>query len=328
MEQRPLGHTEITVSELGLGTMTFGKETDEQEAARIVDAFLDAGGTLVDTADVYSFGASEEIVGRALRGRRDRVVLATKGRLKMGDDPADQGASGAYLVRAAEASLRRLGTDWIDLYQVHWPDFSVPAEDTLAGLDELVRAGKVRAVGVSNYLASDLVDLLRLSDTNGWARVASLQVQYSLAERAVELELVPRCQREGVALLPWSPLGGGVLTGKYRADEPLAPGTRYGDSELEARRLSDRNVAVAAEVRRVAERVGRTPAQVALNWVLRAPGVTAPIIGVRTAAQLEDNLGAAGWRLDPEHVAALDRASRSPLPYPHNLYRVLGFRSY
>ena len=325
MELRPLGRSGMRVSEVALGTMTFGNQTDEQTSRRIVDRFLTAGGNFVDTADVYSRGASEEVVGRAVRPHRERIVLATKGRMPMSDDPNDQGASRRHLVRAVDASLRRLSTDWIDLYQVHWPDPSVPQEETLSALDDLVSGGKIRSVGVSNYLGSHLATAVALCDRYGWAHIVSLQPQYSLVSREIEWEILPLCRQHAIAVLPWSPLGGGVLTGKYRPQEEPPAGTRLAASEALARRgLTERNFAIAAEVRRTAEATGRSPAQVALNWVLHRPGITAPILGVRTVEQLEDNLGATGWRLDASDVQSLEQVSRLPLPYPHDLYEVMG----
>ena len=328
MELRALGRTGVKVSSLCLGTMTFGNEADETASRSIIDRFLGAGGNFVDTADVYSRGVSEEIVGRALKGRRDSVVLATKGRMAMGDGPNDQGASRLYLTRAVEASLRRLGTDWIDLYQIHWPDESVPAEETMAALDTMVRAGKIRYVGVSNYLGSHLQRAFDVCESHGWAPVVSHQPQYSLLVREIELETLPLCQANGVAVLPWSPLGGGVLTGKYRSGEAPPAGSRLADPGRPGRSPSESELAVAAEVGAVAEATGRSSAQVALNWVLHSPGVTAPIIGARTVEQLDDNLGAEGWRLADEHVQALDKCSRPKLPYPHSMYRWAGIRSY
>jgi aryl-alcohol dehydrogenase-like predicted oxidoreductase len=324
MELRNLGGTGMKVSALCLGTMTFGNEADEDASRAIVDRYLEAGGNFVDTADVYSRGASEEITGRALAGRRDGVVLATKGRMALGRDPNAQGAGRRYLVRAVEASLRRLGTDWIDLYQIHWPDRDVPIEETLAVLDDLVRMGKIRAYGLSNYVGWELQRGIDACERRGWSPIATHQPQYSLVSREIELDTLPLCERHGIAVLPWSPLGGGVLTGKYRGAIDLPADTRLGDSEAQAkRRLSERNLAIVDAVQKVAAEVGRTAAQVALNWVLHQPGITSPILGARTTAQLDDNLGAEGWRLDAEQVEALEVASRVPLPYPFDLYHTL-----
>ena len=312
------------MSELCLGTMTFGNEADEAASRAIVDRFLEAGGNFIDTADVYQRGVAEEITGRALGRRRDEVVLATKGRMPMGEGPNEGGANRRHLTRAVEASLRRLGTDRIDLYQVHWPDPAVPVEETLSTLDDLVSAGKISCGGLSNFLGWEIQRGIDACERYGWAPITSHQPQYSLISREIELETLPLCQANGIAVLPWSPLGGGVLTGKYKGPESLPRDTRLGDSEFQAtRRLNEHNLLVAEAVGKVAAEVGKTPAQVALNWVLHRPGVTAPILGARTVAQLEDNLGAAGWQLDASHVETLDRASRKPLPYPHDMYRMI-----
>lgn len=323
MEHRGLGRTGIRVTELCLGAMTFGRETDEATSRAMIDRYLDAGGDFVDTADVYGGGASEEIVGRALEGRRDRVVLATKVRMPVGGGVNDLGASRRRIRAGIEDSLRRLRTDWVDLYQIHCWDPRTPLEETLSTLDDLVREGKVRYVGASNYSGWQLAKALGLSALHGWEPFASLQPQYSLVCRDTERELLPLCREEGLAVLPWSPLGGGILTGKYRPGEEPSAGTRAGDASPSAshirRRLAhERNHAVAEAVRAVAEECGRSRAQVALNWVLHRDGVTAPIVGARTPEQLDDNLGAAGWRLDPEHERRLDEASAIEPGYPHD----------
>ena len=324
MELRLLGRTGVKVAALCLGTMTFGNEADEDTSRQLVDHYLDAGGNFIDTADVYQRGVAEEITGRAIGNRRSRVVLATKGRMPMSDDPNDRGAGRRHLTRAVEASLARLGTDWIDLYQVHWPDPAVPIEETLATLDDLVAAGKIRYGGLSNYTGWELQRAINACDRYGWAPVVSHQPQYSLISREIELETLPLCESNGIAVLPWSPLGGGVLTGKYRGSQPVPADTRLGASEMQAkRRLTEHNLRVADEVGRIAAEIGKSPAQVALNWVLHRRGVTSPILGARNLSQLEDNLGADGWQLDPGHVAQLDKASRLPLPYPHDMYRMI-----
>lgn len=324
MELRPLGRTGVTVAALCLGTMTFGNEADEETSRQIVDHYMEAGGNFIDTADVYQRGVAEEITGRAIGDRRSRVVLATKGRMPMSDDPNDRGAGRRHLTRAVEASLIRLGTDWIDLYQVHWPDPAVPIEETLATLDDLVAAGKIRYGGLSNYTGWELQRAIDACQRYGWAPVVSHQPQYSLISREIELETLPLCASNGIAVLPWSPLGGGVLTGKYRASEPVPADTRLGASEMQAkRRLNEHNLRVADEVAKIAAEIGRSPAQVALNWVMHRRGITSPILGARNLSQLEDNLGADGWQLDPGHVTHLDKASRVPLPYPHDMYRMI-----
>lgn len=322
MRMRQLGRTGIEVSELCLGAMTFGREIGDAESRLLLDRYLDAEGNLVDTADVYAGGVSEEIVGRALAGRRDRVVLATKVRMPISDDPNDRGASRRHVRAGVEASLRRLQTEWIDLYQIHCWDDRTLLEETLSTLDDLVREGKVRYVGASNYAAWQLAKALGLAARHGWEPFVSLQPQYSLVVRDIERELLPLCLAEGLAVLPWSPLGGGLLTGKYRAGEEPPAGTRGGDatsstSQMRQRLGDERMFRVVATVMNVAAECGHTPAQVALNWVTNRPGVTSTILGARTPEQLDDNLGALGWELSEEHLAALDDASRIERGYPY-----------
>lgn len=323
MELRQLGPTGVRVTELCLGTMTFGREIDEGASRAILDRYLDAGGNFVDTADVYGAGASEEILGHALGARRDGIVLATKFRMVLGRDPNAGGASRRHIRAAVEASLRRLRTDWIDLYQVHCWDPTTRLEQTVSTLDDLVREGKVRYVGASNYTGWQLAKALGIAALRGWEPFVSLQPQYSLTCRETERELLPLCREEGLAVLPWSPLGGGLLTGKYRRGEEPPQGSRAADatpaaSTMRNRLEVERNFAVADEVAKVGAEAGRTPAQVALNWVLHREGVTAPIVGARTLEQFDDNLGAAGWRLDPELERRLDEASATDAGYPYD----------
>ena len=321
MELRRLGRTGVRVSDLCLGAMTFGREADEATSRAILDRFLDAGGNFVDTADVYSDGVSEEITGRALGAKRDHVVLATKVRFQAGPGPNDVGSSRRHIRLGVEASLRRLGTDWIDLYQLHCWDERTPLEETLSTLDDLVHEGKVRYVGASNFAAWQLADALGVAALHGWEPFASLQPEYSLVTRDIERELLPLCRAKGLAVLPWSPLAGGILTGKYRPNEDLPAGTRGGDTDEPITftyRLDDRAWRVVDAVGKVAADVGKTSAQVALNWVWARSGVTAPIIGVRTLDQLDDNLAAVGWELDEEHRNALFWASAFPRGYPYD----------
>jgi aryl-alcohol dehydrogenase-like predicted oxidoreductase len=324
VEHRKLGNTGVTVSALCLGTMTFGNEADEPTSAAIVARYIEAGGNFIDTADVYQRGISEEITGRAISGQRDRIVLATKGRMPMSDDPNAKGAGRRHLTNAVEASLKRLGTDWIDLYQVHWPDPNVPIEDTLSTLDDLVTSGKIRFVGLSNFVGWEMQRGIDACERYGWARIVSHQPQYSLVSREIELETLPLCRRHDIAVLPWSPLGGGLLTGKYTGTDDLQSDTRLGASEFQAkRRLTEHNLQVAQTVAKLAADIGKTSAQVALNWVLHRPGITSPILGARNLTQLDDNLGAEGWQLEAAQVDALDKASRLPLPYPHDMYQMV-----
>jgi aryl-alcohol dehydrogenase-like predicted oxidoreductase len=321
VELRLLGRTGVKVSELCLGTMTFGREADQRSSRTMLDRFLDAGGNFVDTADVYADGQSEQILGKALGSRRDDVVLATKVRFATGPGPNDIGLSRAHIRQGIEASLRRLGTDWIDLYQVHCWDAVTPLEETVATLNDLVHEGKVRYVGASNYAAWQLMKALGIAALHGWEPFVSLQPEYSLITRDIERELLPLCRSEGLAVLPWSPLAGGVLTGKYRKGEDFPEGTRGGDTDAPITftyRLHDRAWQIVDAVCKAADELGKSPAQVALNWVLYGEGVTAPIIGARTVEQLEDNLAAAGWRLEPDQWKALSWASAFPRGYPYD----------
>jgi aryl-alcohol dehydrogenase-like predicted oxidoreductase len=316
MNLRQLGRTGLEVSELCLGTMQFGWTTDEQNAFAVMDAFVEAGGNFIDTADVYSNwaagnpgGVSEQIIGRWMRarGNRDRIVLATKARGRMWDGPDGEGLSRAHLIRACEDSLRRLNTDRIDLYQAHWFDAGAPVEETLGALDDLVRAGKVRAIGCSNHPAWRLCRALWASNRLGLARYESLQPHYNLAYRAeFERELKPLCEEEGLGVLPYSPLASGFLTGKYRRDR--VPGSARA-GRIRERYCNDRGFALLDALDGVAAARGLTPAQTALAWLLTQPVVTAPIIGANTVEQLAESLGAVGVRLAPEEMTELDQAS-------------------
>ena len=320
MELRRLGSTGVRVSELCLGTMTFGNEADEATSKAIVDRFLDAGGNFVDTANVYSAGVSEEITGRALSSRRDKVILATKVRFPMGDDANDVGLSRRNIRAQVEASLRRLGTDWIDLYQVHCWDPRTPLEETISTLNDLVHEGKVRYLGASNFAGWHLAKALGIAALHDWEPFVSLQPEYSLITRDIERELLPQCKDEGLAVLPWSPLAGGVLSGKYRRDTDFPAGTRGADTENPITftyRLDDRAWNIVDAVGKVAAEVGKTPAQVALNWVANRPGITAPIIGARNLTQLDDNLAAVGWQLEKPQRDTLAWASAFRLGYPY-----------
>lgn len=328
METKQFGTTGTRVSELCLGAMTFGREADEEASRAIVDRFLDAGGNFIDTADMYGRGTSEEIVGRLLHGRRDRVVLATKVRFPVGDGPNDWGASRRHIRESIEHSLRRLDTDWVDLYQIHCWDPTTPLEETLSTLDDLVSEGKVRYIGASNYTGWQLAKALGVSALHDWEPFVSLQPQYSLVVRGVEAELLPLCRSEGLAVIPWSPLGRGTLTGKYERGRDPDDDTRAGrDDPLTKALLDDeRTFEIVNAVEKVAGEIGKSPAQVALNWVLTREGVTAPIIGCRTVEQLDDNLGATGWSLDEAHDRLLHEAGRPDLGYPHDFQRWVGAR--
>ncbi len=327
MDYRFLGTTGLKVSELCLGTMTFGRETSRQESHQILDRFLDAGGNFVDTADVYSRGASEQIVGDWLKSQqRDDLVIATKVRFPMGDKPNDVGLSRKHILSGVDASLRRLQTDYIDLYQVHAWDGAAWLPETLSALNSLVQSGKVRYIGASNFTGWQLQKAIDLSRHMGWEPFCSLQPQYNLLERAIEWEILPVCQQEGLGVIPWSPLRGGWLSGKFRRGMTGPPaGSRIeiaeeqGWSESWSAYNNEHTWTVLDALLAVADEVGKTPAQVAIKWLLQQPGVTAPIIGARTTEQLDSNLAVRGWLLSQEQVEQLDQASNLELPYyPYN----------
>lgn len=331
MDYRTLGRTGCAVSTLALGTMTFGDETTEEESHRQIDRFVEAGGTLVDTADVYSRGTSEEIIGRwfAKRPRemREHVVLATKGRFAMGEGPNEVGLSRRHLTSALDSSLRRLGVECIDLYQVHAFDPVTPLEETLQFLDDAVTSGKIHYAGLSNFTGWQLQRAVDVAEHRGLVRPVTLQPQYNLLAREIEWEILPAAEANGLGLLPWSPLGGGWLTGKYHRDERPTGATRLGENpdrgvEAYDRRSSlDRTWRVIDATQSVAEELGLSMAQVALAWLVDRPTVTSVIIGARTLEQLEDNLGAAGLHLSEEHTRRLDSASDpQPADYPYGLH--------
>lgn len=318
MDYRTLGRSGCAVSNLCLGTMTFGAESSAEVSHSLLDTFLDAGGTLVDTADVYSAGVSEEIIGRWFADRpsdvTDRVVLATKGRFPVAAEPNGVGLSRRHLTRALDASLRRLGVERVDLYQVHAYDPWTPLEETVRTLDDFVRAGKISYWGLSNFTGWQLTKIVGVADAIGASRPVTLQPQYSLIVREIEWEIVPATQDAGLGLLPWSPLGGGYLSGKYRRDEQPTGDTRLGDNpergmEAWERRGTDRTWRVIDALQEVAERRGVSMAAAALAWVTDRPGVTSTILGARTVEQLEANLAAADLHLDSDETAALDVAS-------------------
>jgi aryl-alcohol dehydrogenase-like predicted oxidoreductase len=318
MEYRMLGSTGTVVSTLCLGTMTFGAESDEQVAHEQLDRFREQGGNFVDTADVYSDGHSEAIIGRWLgsrTGARDQVVIATKGRFPRGNGPNDVGLSRVSLTRALEASLRRLGVDTVDLYQAHAWDPLTPLEETLGFFDDAVRAGKIQYVGVSNFIGWQLQKAAMLARHLGLAPILTLQPQYNLLQRGVEFELTQVCVNERIGILPWSPLGGGWLTGKYRRDRPPTGANRLGEDPergMEAygrRNREEHTWRVIDAVRSVADARGISMAQVALAWLVDRQAVTSVILGARTLEQLDDNLGAAGLHLSAEETARLDEAS-------------------
>ncbi|MBY9064676.1 aldo/keto reductase [Sphingomonas yunnanensis] len=331
MDYRQLGASGLRVPALSFGTGTFGGkgplfgawgQSDAAAARRLLDICLDAGVTLFDTADVYSDGASEEVLGAAIRGRRDAVLVSTKTGLPMGDGPQDWGASRARLIRAVEDSLRRLGTDHIDLLQLHAFDAHTPVEELMATLDRLIAVGKVCYAGVSNYPGWQLMKAQAVADRHGWPRLVAHQVYYSLIGRAYEWELMPLATDQGVGALVWSPLGWGRLTGKIGRDRPIPAGSRLHDTAAFAPPVADEHLyRVVDALQAVAAETGRSVPQIALNWLLQRPTVSSVIIGARDEAQLLDNLGAVGWALSEEQMAALDAASDQLPPYPHTPYR-------
>ncbi len=315
------GRTGLRVSELALGTWRFGRDTDESDAFAQLDLFRDRGGNFVDSADVYGDGRAEEIVGRwlASRGSREELVVATKVWGRTGPGSNGLGNSRKHIVSAVDASLRRLQTDYLDLYYLHAWDPGVQLEETLSTLDGLVRAGKVLHLGASNFLGWQLMRVWGLCRLHGWEPLAAVQNEYNLLSRMSDLEVLPACHEAGLVLVPWSPLGGGWLTGKYRRglDAPV-PGTRVADwiepwqPESWEHRGNERTWRVVDALLGVAEARGVSPAQVALNWLRVKPGVMSPIVGARTVEQLEGNLRSVEWELEPAEIAALDDASEVP----------------
>ncbi len=327
MEFRRLGHSGLKVPVLCFGTATFGGNgeffkawgaTDVAEATRLVDVCLDAGVNLFDTADVYSQGMSEEILGQAIAGRRDKVLISTKATFPMGNGPNDLGSGRGHLVHACEASLKRLGTDYIDIYHLHGFDALTPIEETLDTLNTLVRTGKVRYIACSNFSGWHLMKSLAIADKYGWSRYVAHQVYYSLIGRDYEQELMPLGIDQGVGAIVWSPLGWGRLTGKIRRGSPLPAESRLHKTAANGPQVDDEYMyKVIDALDEVAKETGKPLPQVALNWLLQRPTVATVIIGARNETQLKQNLAAAEWNLTPEQVARLDAASKARAPYPY-----------
>ena len=329
MEYRQLGGSGFKVPVLSFGTGTFGGKgelfqawggSNVAEAKRLVDICLEAGLNMFDTADIYSDGLSEEILGQALKGRRDQVIISTKGTFRTGPGPNDVGSSRHYLIRACEASLKRLGTDVIDIYHLHGFDAVTPIEETLRALDDLVTAGKIRYIACSNFSGWHLMKSLSVSEKQGLARYVAHQVYYSLIGRDYESELMPLALDQKVSAIIWSPLGWGRLTGKLRRGQPLPEVTRLNNQLVidAGPKVSDEYLyAVVDALDEVSKETGKSIPQIALNWLLQRPSVANIIIGARNEEQLRQNLGAVGWNLTPEQVAKLDAASRIPLAYPY-----------
>jgi aryl-alcohol dehydrogenase-like predicted oxidoreductase len=327
MEYRQLGGSGLKVSALSFGTATFGGgnaffrawgKTDVDEATRLVDICLEAGINLFDTANVYSTGASEEILGKAIAGRRDRLLISTKATFRMGDGPNELGSSRYHLIRACEDSLRRLNTDYIDIYTLHGFDALTPVEETLSTLDTLVRSGKVRYIACSNFSGWHLMKSLAIAQTYGWARYVAHQAFYSLVGREYEWELMPLAIDQKVGTIVWSPLASGVLSGKIRRGQPAPEGSRVQQIGSEGSRIPDEKVYEIVDVLdAIAEETGKSVSQIALNWLLQRPTVASVIVGARNEEQLKQNLGAVGWNLTAEQVARLDKVSEMPTIYPY-----------
>lgn len=326
MEYRYMGKTGLKVSELCLGAMTFDRESDEKVSQEMINQFVEAGGNFIDTADVYSRGKSEQVLGRWLKGKpRDTFIIATKVRFPMSHQPNDVGLSRKHILDGLNDSLRRLGTDYIDLYQVHCWDNRTPLEETLSTLNQLVQSGKVRYIGVSNYSGWQLQKAIDISRQMGWEPFTCLQPQYNLLCRTIEWEVLPVCENEGLGIIPWSPLRGGWLSGRYRRGMTAPPSgsrveqaTQQGWGEAWQNYDNERTWNLLDVLFAVAEEYEKTPAQVAINWLLRQPLVTAPIIGARTIEQFQDNMEAVGWALQSDAVQRLNEASYPGLPYPYD----------
>jgi len=327
MEYRRMGRSGLKVSELCLGTMTFGHGTGVEDARRMVDLSLAAGVNFFDTADSYGEGQSEVFLGKALKGRRRDVVVATKFFNPMGPGPNDSGMSRAYIMNAIEASLRRLQMDYVDIYYIHHVDVQTPLEEMLRALDDLVHQGKVRYIACSNYQAWRLSEALWTSDTHNLARFECYQPHYSLVVRDIEQELIPLCEFKGLGVVVWSPLSGGFLSGKYKPGERRLDGARsgegwaYPDSYFAAN--ADETLKVLLEV---AKNLSRSPAQVALRWALEQSAVTSVIVGARTIEQLEDNLKASDWHLEGESLKRLNEISYLPDRYPEAMEKIMWAR--
>lgn len=330
MEYRRLGASGLRVPALSFGAGTFGGrgelfsawgDTDAREARDLVDIALDAGVTLFDTADVYSDGASEEILGKAIEGRRDRVLLSTKASLPTGPGPDESGSGRARLIGAVETSLRRMNVDHIDLFQLHAFDADTPVEEVLAALDDLVRAGKIRYLGASNFAGWQLMKSLAAADRHGLTRYVAHQVYYSLVGRDYEWELMPLGADQGVGAVVWSPLGWGRLTGKIRRGQPLPAGSRLHRTAEAGPPVSDDLLYDVVDVLdEISAETGKSVPQIALNWLLTRPTVSTVIVGARNGEQLRQNLGAIGWQLDADQIARLDKASGTTPPYPYYPY--------
>lgn len=337
MEYRRLGASGFKVPVLSFGTGTFGGKgeffsawgsTDVAEARKLVDICLDAGVTMFDSADIYSSGAAESILGEAIKGRRDKVLISTKATFRFNDEPNNVGSSRYHLINAVDAALKRLGTDYIDLFQLHGFDAMTPVEETLSVLDDLVRAGKIRYLGVSNFSGWHLMKSLAVADRYGYSRYVANQTYYSLVGRDYEWELMPLGLDQGIGAVVWSPLGWGRLTGKLRRGQPLPATSRLHKTADMGPQIDDEYLyRVVDALDEVAKETGKSIPQIALNWLLQRPTVSSVVIGARNEEQLRQNLDAVGWNLSPEQVAKLDKASEVTPAYPYWHQRGFGERN-
>ena len=326
MHYKQLGKTGIKVSQLCLGTMTFGGEANRKVSQEMISRFLDREGNFIDTADAYGAGLSEEIVGEALREKREKVILATKAYFPVGEGaPHNIGLSRVHLIQALENSLRRLQTDYIDLYYVHWWDGVTPLEETLSTLDTFVKQGKVRYIGVSNFTAWQVMKALGISRRYGWEKFVCFQIQYNLVTREVEREIVPLCREEKLGITTWAPLAGGFLSGKYPKESPPTKGRlariEKENDESWQNRATKRNFRILEVMEKIAQEKGKSCAQIALAWLRYQPGVTAPIMGARTLVQFEDNFGSLEVKFTSEELRSLDEVSRPENEYPYSYIR-------
>jgi len=329
MNYKQLGQTGIKVSELCLGTMTFGRETDKKTSCEMVSRFMDLGGNFIDTADIYGTppGNSEQILGEILKGKRDKIILATKAYFSAGGDPNSGGLSRNHLIKALEDSLTRLKTDYVDLYYVHCWDGLTPLEETLSTLDMLIKQGKVRYIGASNFTAWQFMKALSISEYHGWERFVCFQIQYNLVTRGVEREIIPLCREEKVGVTAWAPLAGGFLSGKYKKNSFPSEGRllrmKEEDTDSWQNRATERNFRILEMVEKIAREKGKSCAQIALAWLRYQPGVTSPIIGARTLSQLEDNLGCLDIEFSEDELKNLNEVSKPEEEYPYSFIRRL-----
>ena len=320
MKYQFLGRSGLQVSEVCLGTMTFGVSVDEAAAKSIVDMAIDCGVDFIDTANTYAGGASEKLLGKALVGRREGVVLATKFTNPAGKGPNDSGMSRKHIIQAVEDSLKRLQTDYIDIYYIHHVETRAPLDEALRAMDDLVTQGKLRYLAVSNYEAWRLSEAIWTCDTKGYSPIVCYQPQYSLVVRDIEEELIPLCLYKNVGIVPWGPIAAGFLTGKYKPGERSVEGTRSAEGWIfHDRFFSPKADEALAELLKVADEVEKSVTQVALRWTLQKPGITSVLVGARTADQFKDSCGASGWSLSKEHMNRLDAASAVPERYPYSM---------